>query len=432
MKKSLLFIIMLSVAIYTSGQALPKKALAPVPKSDVLHKTLTGKSLNAAKTLTCIDTLRYPQLKEIILGDTSWWSFTMWTADQEAMLQAFLLSGASMNVTGVEFYGRREPSSSANLIVETSIWNVDVNNNPTTQIGTVATITITDTNFNFRQINFTPAIAVSGNYAVVIRPTSTNGILEFFLNDGTPSQSYDEGLSKYKSSYYAPSSGAWVSMPILTAGFTGGPFDNEMLAAPTINYSINSDFTITPPSACVETPVDFTGAPAPATILGNRMFNYNAFLSYFLSEPDSTYVYDPDPASPTAPFLWGINTSYTYTVPNTYLPRLYTLGGFWASCLDFKEKTIIIDACTAIEESMNGNINITPNPAHDRLFITLPEKTENYSITIFSANGKVVMSETNTATSGQISIDISSFVKGFYFLQITLTSDTYCEKIIIE
>jgi hypothetical protein len=155
-------------------------------------------------------------------------------------------------------------------------------------------------------------------------------------------------------------------VPVLTSsGFTGGPFDFEMLVAPKVSYTITTDFTVTPNSTCLGTAVNFTNTTTPTSILSSRFYNYNQFLSYFQSIPDSTFVYDMDGVSP---LVWSGNTSYTYTTAAVHNPVLYTLGGFWASCLDNNTKTVTINptnTASAASSSPTVCINTAiPNVTH--------------------------------------------------------------------
>ena len=142
------------------------------------------------------DTIRYSQTKEQVLGTSNFFTFELWQSDAEFMSQTFLLSGASISISGVEVFARKK-STVASLTLNALIYNVDINNNPTTSIGSAA-IVITDTVYQYRQITFTSPITVNNKYAIVIQPTV--GIVQFYVNNAAPNQSYDENLSRFKSS----------------------------------------------------------------------------------------------------------------------------------------------------------------------------------------------------------------------------------------
>jgi type IX secretion system substrate protein len=342
MKKILLSSLVLMMGAVVFGQTSNRSELKPAPKNVLLTKSHESslKAMNSQKTLACVDTIRYPQTKEQILGTGNFYVFELWADDNESMSQTFLLSGSTLGITGVEFYGRNSPNGVASVSVRASVYNVDASNNPTTEIA-FANITLTDTNFNYRQVNFTP-INVSGNYAVVIRPTNVGGIVDFYVNDAALSQSYDENLSRAKSDWYTSSNGNWVNMPTYTvSGFTGGPFDFEMLAAPKITYTITTDFTASPNPSCLGTPVNFTNNTTPTSVLSSRFYNYQKFKNYFnTTVPDSTYVYA---LGGGASLVWNGTATHTYATAANHSPKLYTLGGFWNSCLDSATKTVTVN-----------------------------------------------------------------------------------------
>ncbi|PKP51008.1 MAG: hypothetical protein CVT95_01900 [Bacteroidetes bacterium HGW-Bacteroidetes-12] len=340
MKKILLSTLILGFSALVWGQTQVKSSVRPANGNALINNNSSLKNkLNTTKTLACVDTIRYPQVKEQVLGTDNFFIFELWANDNESMSQTFLLSGSTIGITGVEFFGRNSPNGVASVSVRASIYNVDGSNNPTTEIA-FANITLTDTNFAYRQVNFAP-ITVSGNYAVVIRPTNTGGVVDFFINDAAPSQAYDENLSRAKSNFYTSSNGNWVNMPTYTvSGFTGGPFDFEMLAAPKITYTINTDFTASPTPSCLGTPVTFTNTTTPTSILNSRFYNFQEFRTHFQFVPDSTYVYAMGGATP---LIWFENTTFTYATAANHTPVLNTLGGFWNSCLDNNTKTVSVN-----------------------------------------------------------------------------------------
>jgi hypothetical protein len=355
-----LFLICISLVVFAQGEI--RNGVQKVTNNDFTLQ-LKKSDVSAQKTLSCTDTLRYPQLKEQIIGTESFYTFECWTADAEYISQAFILSGATVSITGIEFYGRDRPAGQASVTVEASIYNVNASYVPTTSLGS-ASLTISDTNYTYRQINFSTPISVTGNFAVVIRPTNTNGIVQFFLNDGAPGQVYDEGLSKYKSNFYPNSAGAWVSIPVLTTGdatnFPGNPFDFELLVAPKVNYSINTGFTVTPNPTCLGTQVNFTNTTTPTSVLTNRMFSWRAFRTYFNSYPDSTYAWDMDGISP---LIWSTNASFTYSSAGAQVPELYTLGGLWASCLDSYAGSVTINPLPSVILNMPVTTVCSTDPA---------------------------------------------------------------------
>ena len=145
MKKILLSSLVLMMGAVVFGQTSNRSELKPAPKNVLLTKSHESslKAMNSQKTLACVDTIRYPQTKEQILGTGNFYVFELWADDNESMSQTFLLNGSTLGITGVEFYGRNSPNGVASVSVRASVYNVDASNNPTTEIA-FANITLTD------------------------------------------------------------------------------------------------------------------------------------------------------------------------------------------------------------------------------------------------------------------------------------------------
>ena len=76
------------------------------------------------KTLLCVDTIRYPQAKEQILGTNNFTSLQLWTDDVEMISQRFINTGA-ISISGIEFYGNKNTGGTATVTVNAGIFNVD-------------------------------------------------------------------------------------------------------------------------------------------------------------------------------------------------------------------------------------------------------------------------------------------------------------------
>lgn len=386
MKKHTLFLWFVVSCFVGWAQNNLQKMQGPVQFSSPQLYTSPAKKneIPQVKTLLCRDTIRYPEVKEFLVGPNQgdFYIFELWTADLEATSQTFLLSGATLSINGIEFYGRRRPGSGTNLQVRGSIYNVDANYVPTTLLGS-ATVTFNDTLYQYRYINFGTAINVSNNYAVVLEPISPNGILQYLINDYLPNQPQDENLCRYKSEYYPNSANGanpaiWVSTPVLTTGdavnFPGtGHF--EPLVAPIITYTINTNFTTSPAAPCVGQVVNFTNTTTPTGVLTNRMYNFNQFLNHFFLEPDSTYAWDADPLNPANPIIWSQNASYTYPTAGGYNPTLFTLGGFWNSCVDFQANPITINGVPGNTSPISGNNTVCAGTSQTYSVINDPTAT---------------------------------------------------------
>lgn len=356
MKKLLL--IPLSLGLITGLFAQQKSMqvkTAPINSTLELNKISNQQLINAnlPKSIVCQDTLHYPFLKEQIVGGGNFYVFEAWASDQEAVSQAFQYSGLSgITVSGAQIFARSGPSNAGAVIVNAGVFNVDANNNPVGSPIQFGSIAISDTNFSMRTIMFNQPANITNNYAIVIAPipSGPGDILEFYITDAVPAQTTDENLSRFKSNYYTSSNGNWVSIPTLTASFTGGPYDFEAVMAPIVSYPFQTFFNATPNPVCDGTPVTFTNISGPSFVTNHRMYNYQAFLTHFNGQPDSTFAWDLGVTPPT--ILWGANISpYTYPDTGTYTTQLYYIGGLVGNCFD-----------------MSPPINITVNPSDDATF----------------------------------------------------------------
>lgn len=323
------------------AQQGPKSGILPATNLHLHNRAIPQHT--GEKTLLCADTLRYAQSKEQILGTGVFNSFDIWQVDNEAFSQTFLNS-SSVVVNGIEFFGaNNDVDGTSSVTVAASLYNVNASYVPTTLL-TSGTTTFTSATNAYRYVNFASPATVTGNYAVVIQVTSTDGVFTVVVNNAAPAQSYDENFARFKSTYagYASSGGNWISIPAFTEI---GSHNFEPLISPIVSYTINTGFTASPTTACLGTPVVFTNTTTPTALLSNRMYNYQIFRTYFgLATADSTFVYDMDNLSP---YIWSGNTSYTYPAAGTYDALLGTNGGFWNSCFDYTTHTITINPTPA-------------------------------------------------------------------------------------
>ncbi len=91
---------------------------------------------------------------------------------------------------------------------------------------------------------------------------------------------------------------------------------------------------------------------------------------------------------------------------------------------------IMIDVCTGMDEtSLQNNITIQPNPAHDK--ITISSLQTNFSkIEIINALGEIVLQTKNN--SNQADIDVSKLQQGVYQVKIYLDKNVVMKKFVKE
>lgn len=84
----------------------------------------------------------------------------------------------------------------------------------------------------------------------------------------------------------------------------------------------------------------------------------------------------------------------------------------------------IIEPSKNVKSLLASTINVWPNPASNQLQLELINASDaNAVIVINNANGQVIFSQSTNVKAGKISLDISSFAKGIYHLQVLGTED---------
>lgn len=401
MKKKLLvssFLLAIGMSSFAQNAVLSQR-INLATDAPVHNRTIA----TANRNITCSpDTAQYSYLKELLLHTTTNPSyFTTYWVQNEGMAQAYKLSAAAI-VNGIEFYGKVKdiPTPSQTLTVNVSLYAVDANLMPTTQLAT-KTCLMTTTGA-FRQVIFTTPVAVSSDFAVVIMNPSATDTMQLYVNNADVT-TYGEALG------YLGYGGAWYQNLDGTNGFGQ---DLEALAGPIIKYDIATDYTVSPSSpVCEGTSMTFTNATTAAGIVENYMFNYNLFKNHWQSVPDSTYAWDMGDPSPV---IWSKDANYAYPAAGTYNATLYTLTGLFTSCMDTKVTPITVNVCVGINNAVaTENVSIYPNPANDVLNITNTGKEA--TITIMNSLGQVVY---GAVVTDKVAIDIKNLSEGVYFVKV--------------
>lgn len=351
---------------------------------------------NSSRSMTCQDTLSYPFYKEVLLGTPTYYTLETSRVNNDAVSQMFYATTPGVQVKGAEVYVANSANGVATAVVRAQVFSVNASNNPIGVALASGTVTVSSTTGGFYYINFPTPITVTSNYAIVVDVTNTGGVFNMYFNDIAVGQSYDEDLSRFRSSLAAfGSNGNWIPFTSVT-GYTQ-TLDFEPLVGPIVSYNIATTGTVTPTTACLGQPVIMNNTTS-SPYLSNRMYNMNVFETYFnLSANDSTYVWAPDGTDLTN-LIWTKNTSYTYPASGNFNAVAYTLGGFGRTCLDNTLFTVTINPVAdaafnyANPTLCSGGANVTPAT------VATPGGT-------FSSTSGLVFAN---ATTGEINISASS------------------------
>lgn len=138
------------------------------------------------------------------------------------------------------------------------------------------------------------------------------------------------------------------------------------------------------------------------------------------------------------------NVVYTSAVQNPGIIEPFTTQGTYAIRLRIKDEccgwsiplyqTISVvdaNACLGIEEFVGANFSIYPNPMTNELVITINNAlTEQPSIRILDASGRVVYTRKLQAETGTTNVPVSEFSNGLYVLELTTSQGIYTKKLI--
>lgn len=302
-----------------------------------------------SKSTLCLDTLRYAETKEYLLGTDTYFTYNLENAASDAFSHVYLNAGTQY-IQSVLVPGFRATTSAATVTLRVSIRNVVGNNLPgTTEYGTLSK-TISSTTFEEHALNFVTPIAVTGNYAVVIDVANTGGVFTSFINDQIVS-SYDENLAALKST--AIGTPDWINIQNLASG----GYNFEPIIVPVVSYDITANFSMSHTQVCLGTPVTYTNTSTPSDVASNRMTNYSVFRNYFgLNANNMGVGYDMDD---TGNPIWSGTHNYTHSSSGTFEIYMLINGGFWESCQDDKINTLTVNSVpTTPSVTASGSLNL--------------------------------------------------------------------------
>ena len=396
MKKFLLLInvfLLINIVNAQSKIAIPLDGNSSITAGNHQFKT------DYSKTQTCVDTLYYALIKESLLSTVDTF-YNAYCDYGEMHSQAFIVS-SSIQVRGVSIYAQVASGYTAPISMQVFLYNVDANNQPTTQItGASATISVTSNTLSEYFVNFSTPITVTQNFAIVVKNNTSGKRLNVIVNNAK-STSYGEGLSY---TYY---SSTWYSCESAYGQ------DFEALFSPIVSYSITSSYTNTPSATtlCLGTPISFNQTSTPTNILTSRFFAFDAFRRYFgLTTNDSTYAWDM--IGDGSNLIWQPNHTYTYTNANTYNASLYTISGLWNGCADVATKVFTIQA-PPTAGTISGPTSLC----------------QGYTGTLTLSGSTGASYQWQQSTDGNTWSDISGATTTSYAIPTTLTPGTYYYRV---
>ena len=102
---------------------------------------------------------------------------------------------------------------------------------------------------------------------------------------------------------------------------------------------------------------------------------------------------------------------YSYTDPTT-------------GCVGTNILTIVVDECTGVEEVMNGNLTIYPNPTSDQITIDIKGYNGLVNVEVFDLQGRLL------ETTADSIISLKKHAKGIYVLKVSYGDITEIVRVV--
>ena len=85
-----------------------------------------------------------------------------------------------------------------------------------------------------------------------------------------------------------------------------------------------------------------------------------------------------------------------------------------------------------LENALQRNIVVYPNPSTDLFNLKVPASTRNYTVEVTDLTGKVVKQQFVANNTGAAQLNLSGAAKGIYILKITFEGNVATRKLIVE
>ncbi len=283
-------------------------------------------------------------------------------------------------------------------------------------------ITATQTAVNHAIINPTSAvfdITYQNNVKTMITwndATSITGIVYDNIYNLTPSDfdvAYDT-LTIY-GTYLTPILNNAGDTLTLTVNFdTGDPATFHVVATETMSADLTpnvADFAVNIPED-VTTTITWNDALYINSITDDQIIPYTLTTSDYVINADTLIIYESYLSSviPNDNDVVVLTVNFNKGLPQTFTITAVTVVGLQKS---INEKEVIV----------------YPNPAHNNVYITAPLKS--FELQIYNLTGQSLYTKKYYNAKGTISIDVSHFSEGMYFLILKSDAVQYVEKIMI-
>ena len=91
-----------------------------------------------------------------------------------------------------------------------------------------------------------------------------------------------------------------------------------------------------------------------------------------------------------------------------------------------------VSPCVGLEKAatLDNQLRVFPNPAHDYLTVTLPDNGTRHDVRVFNILGEEVFRE--TTLSRELKVNLDALKKGVYFVEVNGTDSKASRKFIVD
>ena len=185
-------------------------------------------------------------------------------------------------------------------------------------------------------------------------------------------------------------------------------------------------YTVSSPVSCGNSSVTFTinvvsapglTASAPSTICAGATTTLNVSGA-------TSYTWMP------ATGLSSTSGSTVTAFPASSL--VYTVTGSNGACESMQTVPVTVVLCTGIEDLSSGSrVAVYPNPNTGLFTITAAGNTARLEVEVLNTLGQTVMKESSTNPE-MLSVDMSSYGRGVYYLKVQLNNGNKLLKVVLE
>jgi hypothetical protein len=97
-----------------------------------------------------------------------------------------------------------------------------------------------------------------------------------------------------------------------------------------------------------------------------------------------------------------------------------------------KDDYVNVSLCTGTMAEVNSGVNVFPNPSAGFVTVSFGDITNNATLKVSDAVGKIVYTAEKINTTQNYSLDLSGIKNGMYFLTVTSEDKQVVKKIIIR